>query len=66
MTFIITTDNRDQGWLDSFNNWMGNSWEDFEMNQEIKDEQVNALSFMIERFNNEIACGRAIRLEMAE
>ena len=33
MTFIITTDNQEQGWIDSFNKWMGNSWEDFEMNQ---------------------------------
>lgn len=33
MKFIITTDNQEQGWIDSFNKWMGNSWEDFEMNQ---------------------------------
>lgn len=66
MTFIITTDNQEQGWLDSFNKWMGNSWEDFEMNQQIEEEQVNALSIVIERFNNEIACGPAIRLERAQ
>lgn len=66
MKFIITTDNQDKGWLDSFNKWMGNSWEDFKMNQQIEEEQADALSIVIEMFNNEIACGKAIRLEVAE
>ena len=63
MKYIITTDNQEQGWLDSFNNSVG---KDFKMNQEIAEENVDAVSIMIDDFNHYVARGPAIRLEMAE
>lgn len=59
MKYIITTDNEDQGWLDSFNSWAGHS---YGMNQEVKEDHLDSVETNIDRFNNELACGRAIRL----
>ena len=36
------------------------------MNQEVNEEHIDRLEINVERFNHEIACGPAIRLEEAE
>lgn len=59
MKYIITTDNEEQGWLDSFNDWAGHS---YKMNQEVKEDHLDCVETNINRFNNEVACGPAIRL----
>lgn len=59
MKYIITTDNEEQGWLDSFNDWANLS---YKMNQEVREEDLDSVRKNIYRFNNELACGRAIRL----
>ena len=59
MKYIITTDSEEQGWLDSFNDWANFS---YKMNQEVKEEDLDSVRKNIYRFNNELACGRAIRL----
>lgn len=56
-THIITTDNEDQGWLDSFNDYSGDN---YKMNETI--EPSSALKHTVEKFNHEIACGPAIRI----
>ena len=53
MKYIITTDNEEQGWLDSFNTWSGHS---YEMNQEVKEDHLDCVETNIDRFNNEVAC----------
>ena len=59
MKYIITTDNEEQGWLDSFNDRTNFS---YKMNQEVKEEDLDSVRKNIYRFNNELACGRAILL----
>lgn len=59
MKYIITTDNEEQRWLDSFNYWAGHS---YEMNQEVKKDHLDSVENNIDRFNNKFACGPAIRL----
>lgn len=59
MKYIITTDNEEQGWLDSFNDWTNFS---YKMNQEVKEEHLDSVRKNIYRFNNVVACGPAIRL----
>ncbi|WP_430619443.1 hypothetical protein [Enterococcus sp. DIV0802b] len=59
MKYIITTDHEEQGWLNSFNDWANFS---YKMNQEVKEEDLDSVRKNIYRFNNELACGRAIRL----
>lgn len=61
--FIITTDSNDKNWLDAFNNWSGHT---YLMNQEVKQEHLDCVEANIHRFNNEVVCGPAIKLEEAE
>lgn len=59
MKYIITTDNEDQGWLDAFNDRANFS---YKMNQEVKEDHLDSVETNIDRFNNEVAWGPAIRL----
>ncbi|MGL9926741.1 MULTISPECIES: hypothetical protein [Enterococcus] len=61
--YIITADKENQGWLEAFNSWAGHS---YQMNQEVNEEHIDRLEINVERFNHEIACGPAIRLEEVE
>ncbi len=59
MKYIITTDHEEQGWLDSFNGYFD---KDYKMGQAIEEGEIDELERNIHQFNNELACGRAIRL----
>lgn len=59
-TFVIKADGDDHGWLDSFNNWNSSN---YSLNQKIDEKEFDSLERQIDRFNNEVACGPAIRLE---
>lgn len=61
--YIITTDNEDQKWLDSFNHYVGNS---YKMNQEINEEHLDSVKLDVMRFNHEVALGPAIILKELE
>lgn len=60
---IITTDNQDQKWLDSFNHYVGYS---YKMNQEINEEHLDSVKYDVIRFNHELALGPAIILKESE
>lgn len=57
---IITTDNQDQGWLDSFNKSIG---ADFKMNQEIKEEEMDAVGIIVDDFNYYVAKDNVILIK---
>ena len=61
--YIITTDNEDQKWLDTFNNYVGHS---YKMNQEINEEHLDSVKLDVVRFNHEFALGPAIILKELE
>lgn len=58
--YIITTDNEDQKWLDSFNHYVGYS---YKMNQEVNEEHLDSVKYNIMKFNHELALGPAIILK---
>lgn len=58
--FVIKADSNDHGWMDSFNRWNNSN---YSLNQEIDEKEFEFLERQIDRFNNEVACGPAIRLE---
>lgn len=62
-TFIIKADGDDQGWMDSFNGWNDSN---YSLNQKIDEKEVELLERKIDKFNQEVACGPAIRLEEKE
>lgn len=62
-TFVIKADGDDQGWMDSFNGWNDSN---YSLNQKIDEKEVELLERQIDRFNNEVACGPAIRLKDSE
>ncbi|MDB1686619.1 hypothetical protein [Enterococcus durans] len=59
-TFIIKADGDDKGWMDSFNGWNDSN---YSLNQKIDEKEVELLERKIDKFNQEVACGPAIRLE---
>lgn len=61
--YIITTDNEDPKWLDSFNHYVGRS---YKMNQEINEEHLDSVKYDVIRFNHELALGPAITLKELE
>lgn len=60
---IITTDGNKQGWLDTFNEY---NHTDYKLNQEIEPSQVEELNQKIMEFNNTVAFGPAIDLEVIQ
>ncbi|EME3511290.1 hypothetical protein QEI46_002711 [Enterococcus faecium] len=58
--FAIKADSDDQGWMDSFNDWNSSN---YSLNQKIDEKEVELLERKIDKFNHEVACGPAIRLE---
>jgi len=58
--FAIKADSDDQGWMDSFNGWNDSN---YSLNQKIDEKEVEVLESKIDKFNHEVACGPAIRLE---
>lgn len=60
---IIKTDNDEQGWMDSFNDWNSSS---YSLNQKIDSKEVEELKKRIDEFNHSVACGPAVRLEEKE
>lgn len=58
--FVIKADGDDHDWLDSFNRWNSSN---YSLNQKIDEKEIEFLERQIGRFNNEVACGPAIRLE---
>lgn len=57
--YIITTDKKDQGWLDAFNAWSGNS---FTMNQKLDPDIVEKVKEQSYHFNNSV-WGPAIEIK---
>lgn len=58
--FILTSDEDDQGWIDSFNNW-GHT--DYYLHEEFSDAQeIDELNDKIEEFNFRVAHGPALAL----
>ncbi|MCC5894854.1 MAG: hypothetical protein JJU16_05270 [Alkalibacterium sp.] len=60
MKYIITTDEGQQGWMDSFNNWNESN---YKLGQSIKTIHAQEVKGEIDRFNNAVALGPAIILE---
>lgn len=60
---IITTDGNKQGWLDTFNEY---NHTDYKLNQEIEPSQIEQLNDKVIAFNNMVACGPAIDLEVIQ
>ncbi|EMF0617830.1 hypothetical protein G9L34_002757 [Enterococcus hirae] len=58
--FAIKADSDDQKWMDSFNDWNSSN---YSLNQKIDSKEVELLERKIDKFNHEVACGLAIRLE---
>lgn len=58
--FAIKADSDDQGWMDSFNGWNDSN---YSLNQKIDEKEAEVLESKIDKFNQEVACGPAIRLE---
>ena len=46
--------------MDSFNGWNDSN---YSLNQKIDEKEVELLERKIDKFNQEVACGPAIRLE---
>lgn len=57
--YIITAHKWDQGWLDAFNEWSGNS---FTMNQKLDPAIVDKTKEQSYHFNNSV-CGLAIEIK---
>ena len=57
MKYIITTDNQEQGWLDSFNGQYGHT---YQMNQEVQEEHLDQVEWEADVFNHTVAEGPAI------
>lgn len=62
-TFVIKADGDDHGWMDSFNDWNSSN---YSLNQKIDSKEVDSLERQIDKFNHEVACGPAVRLEEKE
>lgn len=62
-TTIITTDGNEQGWLDTFNEY---NHTDYKLNQEIEPSQLEELNQKVIAFNNMVAYGPAIHLEVIQ
>ncbi|EOL45790.1 hypothetical protein [Enterococcus caccae] len=62
MKYIITTDNKEQGWLDAFNSYCKSN---YKMEQTIEEQEVPEIKIKIDEFNNAVACGPAIELNEA-
>lgn len=60
---IITTDGNEQGWLDTFNEY---NHTNYKINQEIEPSQVEELNQKVMEFNNTVAYGPAIHLEVIQ
>lgn len=60
---IITTDGNKQGWLDTFNEY---NHTNYKLNQEIEPSQVEELNDKVIAFNNMVAYGPAIHLEVIQ
>ena len=60
---IITTDGNEQGWLDTFNEY---NHTNYKLNQEIESSQIEQLNDKVIAFNNMVAFGPAIHLEVIQ
>lgn len=60
---IIKVDNNDINWINSFNAYYDSV---FIIGQEIEREDVEQFQKMADDFNNRIACGLAISLEVVD
>lgn len=60
---IITTDGNKQGWIDTFNEYNDTN---YKLNQEIEPSQVEELNQKVMNFNNTVAFGPAIDLEVIQ
>lgn len=60
---IIKVDNNDINWMNSFNAYYDST---FTIGQEIERENAEQFQKMADDFNNRIACGPAISLEVSD
>ena len=60
---IIKVDNNDINWINSFNAYYDSA---FTIGQEIEREDADQFQKMAYDFNNRIACGLAISLEVSD
>lgn len=60
---IITTDGKEQGWIDTFNEY---NHTNYKLNQEIEPSQIEQLNDKVIAFNNMVAYGPAIHLEVVQ
>lgn len=60
---IITTDGKEQVWLDTFNEY---NHTNYELNQEIEPSQIEQLNDKVIAFNHMVAFGPAIQLEVIQ
>ena len=60
---IIKVDNNDINWINSFNAYYDST---FTIGQEIEREDADQFQKMADDFNNRIACGLAVSLEVLD
>ena len=60
---VITTDRIKEGWIDTFNEY---NHTNYKLNQEIEPSQIEQLNDKVIAFNNMVAYGPAIHLEVIQ